>query len=189
MSESFGFSPLVHARGPIADWKGWHQAADETAARVRHRAEMERKSWDMTHTYSLSLLYWVTLKTCVLTGLLLIVWKAFILSFMDRAVDSIIDGFLMSPFFLFICFVIENNNYCQMPQLILSPLPLSCRGLCVFPPSSLISIVKIAAAAELKKKKSAFNLQPLWPVPLETRTLCLNTIAENGSRIAKLPSL
>lgn len=56
----------------------------------------------------------------------------------------------------------------------------------MFPPSSLISIVKIAAAAEFKK--SAFNLQPLWPVPLETRMLCLNTIAENGSRIAKLPS-
>lgn len=63
----------------------------------------------------------------------------------------------MSLFFLFICFVIENNNCCQMPQLILSPLPLSCRGLCVFPPSSLISIVKVSAAAEF----SAFNLQPL----------------------------
>lgn len=122
-----------------------------TEPKWRGRAE----TW-LTHT--LSLLYWVTLKCCVPTGLLLMIWKAFILSFTDRAVDSIIQTcFLMPLFFPFICFVIEYNNYCQMPQLILSRLPLSCRGLCVFPPSSLISIVKIAAAAELKKKKKVHS--------------------------------
>lgn len=56
--------------------------------------------------------------------------------------------------------VLSLYLFCYRKQQLLSdastyslPSPFELPGLCVFPPSSLISIVRIAAAAELKKKK------------------------------------
>lgn len=55
-----------------------------------------------------------------------------------------------------------------MPWPIPSSFPLSCSGLCASPPFSLISIVKLAAAAQHKKSIQLASIVVLYHREVDT---------------------